>query len=77
MNKQANNTRIQGEGDYDAAERFNESSRDFVDSGKVDKAPDPTDQSRESADKAERKGKSRAKEFDPQEHRDYGEATDD
>lgn len=57
----------QGEGDRASARRYNEKTREFVESGKVDKAaresgPDPD---------AERKGRERAKELDPQVHREY------
>ena len=57
----------QGEGDREAAERYIREQREFVKSGRVDKAaheatPDP---------EAEREGRERAKEVDPEEHRDY------
>lgn len=57
----------QGEGDRDAARRYNEDTEKFVKSGKVDKAADKAKE--DSA--AEQKGRERAKEFDPQVHRDY------
>jgi len=66
----------QGEGDRESAERYNEATRDFVDSGKVDDAPDPAGQPEEAAEWAERKGKSRARELDPEVHRDYQKPTD-
>lgn len=57
----------QGEGNRDAAKHYNEATEKFVKSGKVDQAardakPDP---------EAEKQGRDRAKEFDPQEDRDY------
>lgn len=57
----------QGEGDREAARHYDEKTREFVESGKVEEAarnaePDP---------EAERKGKERAKEFDPEEHREH------
>jgi hypothetical protein len=75
MTNQRNTDKPQGEGDRDAARRFNEASRDFVKSGKSENAPDPAGQPQESADWAERKGKSRAKELDPEVHRDYDHPT--
>ena len=57
----------QGEGDREAARHYDEKTREFVESGKVDEAardaePDP---------EAEEKGRERAKEFDPEVHREY------
>lgn len=57
----------QGEGDRESARRYNEDTRKFVKSGNVDKAAGET---AEDAD-AERAGRERAKELDPQLHRDY------
>jgi hypothetical protein len=76
MSERPKKDEVQGEGDHDAARRYNEAGRDFVDSGGQENAPDPAGQPREVADWAERKGKSRAKELDPQVHRDYDQATD-
>lgn len=62
----------QGEGDRESAKRYNEATRKFVESGKVDEAArkaagqDPTE-----AKKSERKGRERAKEVDPAVHREY------
>lgn len=67
--------KVQGEGDYDAARNFNESAQDFVESGKADSAPDPAEQSDETSKSAEAEGKARAKEFDPEVHRDPKEPT--
>jgi hypothetical protein len=53
-----------GEGDCKSARRFNKASREFVRSGKGDLAGQP-------AEWTERRGKSRAKELDPEERRDY------
>lgn len=52
----------QGEGDRESARRYNEHNREFVESGKVDEAarnaePDP---------EAEKAGRERAKELDPE-----------
>lgn len=57
----------QGEGDREAARHYDEKTREFVDSGKVDEAA----RNAEDDPKAEEKGKERAKEFDPEVHRDY------
>lgn len=61
---------VQGEGDYEAARRFNEDSRKFVQSGKVEaaaKAASPTsERERDEMQRAEQAGKARSKEEDPQ-----------
>ena len=57
----------QGEGDREAARHYDEKTREFVESGKVDRAAHEA----ESDPEAEEEGKSRAKEFDPEVHRDY------
>ena len=62
----------QGEGDREAARRYNQDQREFVQSGKVDAAAEQAKgQDQAEADAAEKAGKSRAKEFDPAESRDY------
>ncbi|MGD9941682.1 MAG: hypothetical protein AB7L76_09445 [Burkholderiaceae bacterium] len=62
--------KVQGEGDYEAARRFNDESRKFVQSGQVGdaaKAAAPTSQrERDELQRAEQAGKARAKEEDPQ-----------
>lgn len=73
MNKPADTTskkdEVQGEGDYDAARRYDKAAREFAESGKVEEAArnaKPT--SAEEADelrRAEREGKSHAKGEDP------------
>ena len=61
--------RLQGEGNYDAARRYNQRTRTFVDSGKVtDAARDaaPVDEAEARAlGEAERAGRERAREEDP------------
>lgn len=62
--------KVQGEGDYEAARRYDKSARDFAQSGKVQPAAEqsaPRDE-REAQDleRAEDIGKSRAKGEDPQ-----------
>jgi hypothetical protein len=61
--------RVQGEGDYDAARRYDKAAREFAESGKVEEAAH--DAQPESADvavdlkQAEEEGKSHAKGEDP------------
>ena len=61
--------KVQGEGDYDAARRYDKSAREFAQSGKVDEAArDAKPTSPEEADalrQAETEGKSHAKGEDP------------
>lgn len=66
----------QGEGNREAAEEYNEKTREFVESGKGDDAPDPAEQPQESRE-AEEKGKSHAKELDPEVHREYDKPVKD
>jgi len=62
----------QGEGDREAARRYNEDQREFVKSGKVGAAAEQAKgQDASEAEAAEKAGKSKAKEFDPEEARDY------
>jgi hypothetical protein len=61
----------QGEGNREAARRYNEATRDFVKSGKVEKKAQEAKRAVEGKEgeelrKAEAEGKARAKEFDPQ-----------
>ena len=72
--------RNQGEGDREAARRYNDSAREFTDSdaGKRARAekPDLSEAERKQAERAEREGESRAREKDPQVSRDYSKAQD-
>lgn len=62
----------QGEGDRKSAERYNKETQEFVKSGKVDEAArKAAGQSAEEAERAEKAGRERAKEEDPEVHRDY------
>ena len=65
----ANPDRVQGEGDYDAARRYDKAAREFAESGKVEEAArDARPTSPQEADelaRAEREGKSHAKGEDP------------
>ena len=80
MNRQSDRPgdEIQGEGDRESARRYDEATREFVESGKVEEAAenakgqDPTE-----ARNAERAGRERAREKDPAVHRDYREPTKD
>ena len=61
--------RVQGEGDYEAARRYDKAAREFAESGKVEEAArdaKPTS-AEEAAEliRAEREGKSHAKGEDP------------
>jgi hypothetical protein len=62
--------KVQGEGDYEAARRYDQSARDFAQSGKVKPAADqsaPRDEREaDEMQRAEEAGKSRAKGEDPQ-----------
>lgn len=66
---QRSGDRIQGEGDYDAARRYDKSARDFAQSGKVgpaaDRAAPRNDGEAQELERAEEAGKSRAKGEDP------------
>lgn len=73
MSSGADKDKVQGEGDYDAAEKYNERTREFVESGKAGDAPDPAGQDEKVGKDAEREGKERAKELDPEVHRDHSE----
>jgi hypothetical protein len=65
------NSQNQGEGDRESAERYNEATREFVQSGKVDEAAGSAEQDPEEAKESERAGRQQAKELDPAVHRDY------
>jgi hypothetical protein len=61
--------KIQGEGDYESARRYNEKTKDFVEEGKVGPAAEKakTDDPSKTAEleRAERAGRERAKGEDP------------
>ena len=61
--------KVEGEGSYTASKDYNERTKDFVDSGKVEQAAKDAkpknEQEAHEMQKAERKGKERAKEEDP------------
>lgn len=70
QDKQSRSGPVQGEGDYDAARRYDKSARDFAQSGKVKPAADQSaprnEREAEEMERAEEIGKSRAKGEDPQ-----------
>lgn len=66
----------QGEGDREAAKRYNKDTQKFVKSGKVDKAAREAGKGdKRDMERAEKAGKERAKEFDPSVDRDYSGPT--
>ena len=72
--KKQDTNKNQGEGDRESAQHYNEATRKFVESGKVDEAARQADeQDNEEAERSERAGKERAREFDPAVQRDYDE----
>lgn len=62
--------KVQGEGDYEAARRYDKSAREFAESGKVKPAADQSaprnEREADEMERAEEIGKSRAKGEDPQ-----------
>ena len=70
--KQRPGSNTQGEGDREAAAHYNEATREFVESGKVEEASErAAAQDPQEAESSERAGRERAKEVDPAIHRDY------
>lgn len=67
----------QGEGNREAARAYNEKQQRFVEQGKVDEAAQKAkrdleaDVEKDELGRAEKEGKARAKEFDPNVRRDY------
>jgi hypothetical protein len=66
---QPKGTKVQGEGDYEAARRYNEKTQEHAQSGEADQAakdaePASRGEKRE-LEKAEQEGRDRAKEEDP------------
>lgn len=67
----------QGEGDREAAEHYNEATREFVQSGKVEKAAErAAEQDPQEARRSEREGREHVQEEDPAVHRDYKKPVD-
>ena len=71
---------VEGEGSYTGSKDYNQRTKKFVDSGKVDeaarKAEPETEEERQAMQKAERLGKQRGKGEDPA-LRDPGQIQDD
>ncbi|MBD3812573.1 MAG: hypothetical protein IE917_10170 [Betaproteobacteria bacterium] len=65
MKPSTSKPRIQGEGDYDSAKKYDEQARAFADSGKVEQAARAAaprnPQEQEDMQRAEREGRSHAK----------------
>ena len=65
----AQKDKVEGEGSYSGSKDYNERTRKFVDSGKVEdaarKAQPKSDQEKHAMQKAERLGKEKAKGEDP------------
>jgi len=76
--KTAKRTEVQGEGNKEAAREYNQATREFVESGKVEEAAEQSgDQDPVEGQRAEQAGRERAKEKDPEVHRDYQKPTKD
>jgi len=72
----ADKPKVQGEGDRESAKRYNEDTREFVESGKVDEAARKAGEGdKEEMERAEKAGKDRAKELDPAVDRNYSKPT--
>lgn len=72
--------RNQGEGNREAAKRYNEAQQSFVEDGGVEEAAEDrrklSDEEKAEAERAEKAGKARAKETDPNVVRDFEEAAE-
>lgn len=67
----AKQSQVQGEGDRESAREYNEATRDFVESGKVDEAAKKAgEQDPAEAERAEKEGRERARGEDPALRRD-------
>ena len=72
QHSKSGNTENQAEGDRASAEKYNEATRDFVQSGKLEeKEGEAAGQDPTEAEVTERMGRERAKEEDPEVKRDY------
>lgn len=68
--------KIQGEGNREADRQYRQKTWEFVESGKVDEAAEKAGEiDPAEAARAEKAGKDKAREVDPQVHRDHGEPT--
>ena len=65
-----------GEGNREADRHYRERTREFVESGRVDEAAEKArEQDPKEGAEAEERGRERAKEVDPEVHRDYDKPT--
>lgn len=68
-NQPKNKSEVQGEGDYNAARRYNEATREFVkdeDVAEVARDAEPqSERERQQLERAEQAGRQRAKDEDP------------
>ena len=72
----ADRKKVQGEGDREADRNYRERTKEFVESGRVDEAAERArEQDPEEGRRAEEAGRKRAKEVDPEVHRDYDKPT--
>lgn len=75
MSNRRNSKKVQGEGDYEAAERYDDAARAFAASGKAEeaarKAKPRNEKERAEMEEAERVGLSRSKGEDPGVKRDH------
>lgn len=72
----ADKPRNQGEGDRESARHYNENTKKFVESGKVDEAARKAGKGdKQELERAEQAGKDRAKELDPAVDRNYSKPT--
>ena len=74
-NRDKKSDKVQGEGDYESARRYRESAEDFAENEDTDQKAEKAKKSlegdeREKLKQAEKAGKEKAKEFDPQVKRD-------
>jgi len=69
MTQAADISKVQGEGDYDAARRYDKAAHEFAESGKVEEAArdarPKTPEEAEELSRAERAGKAHSKGEDP------------
>lgn len=73
--KQPKSSEMQGEGDRKSAKKYNQDTREFVESGKVAEASKKAGkQDPKEAKRSEKIGRERAKEVDPEVHREYEKA---
>lgn len=75
----ANDKPNKGEGDYEAARHYREKTEDFMDSQSTEEiinnpAHDMSEEEKKEGHEARETAKERAKEFDPEEQRDYSQS---